>query len=85
MQRLVSDIGGTNARFALVGGDGWPKDEKTLKTKDFPGVVEAATAYLDGRQVDGAVLVVAGPVEDDRITLTNCPWTFSLAETEQAL
>ncbi|MEM7043598.1 MAG: glucokinase, partial [Pseudomonadota bacterium] len=47
--------------------------------------VEAATAYLDGRQVDGAVLVVAGPVEDDRITLTNCPWTFSLAETEQAL
>ena len=85
MQRLVSDIGGTNARFALVGDDGWPADEKTLKTKDFPGVVEAADAYLGGRRVDAAVLVVAGPVEDDRIALTNCPWTFSLAETEKAL
>ncbi len=85
MKRLVSDIGGTNARFALVGDDGWPQDEKTLKTKDFPGVVEAASAYLDGREVDGVVLVVAGPVESDRIALTNCPWRFSLAETKEAL
>ncbi|MEZ5932215.1 MAG: glucokinase [Alphaproteobacteria bacterium] len=85
MQRLVSDIGGTNARFALVGEDGWPRGEKTLKTKDFPGVVEAAVAFLDGRQVDGVVLVVAGPVESDRIALTNCPWAFSLQETGEAL
>ena len=85
MRRLVSDIGGTNARFALVGNDGWPKDEKTLKTKDFPGVVEAAGAFLDGRSVDGVVLVVAGPVESDRIALTNCPWAFSLENTKAAL
>ncbi len=85
MQRLVSDIGGTNARFALVGDDGWPKDEKTLRTKDFPGVVEAASAFLKGRRVDGLVLVVAGPVESDRIALTNCPWTFSLEGTKVAL
>ncbi len=85
MQRLVSDIGGTNARFALVGDDGWPDDEKTLRTKDFPGVVEAASAFLDGRSVEGVVLVVAGPVEDDRIALTNCPWAFSLEETKAAL
>lgn len=85
MQRLVSDIGGTNARFALVGDDGWPKDEKKLKTKDFPGVVEAASAFLEGRRVDGVVLVVAGPVEDDRIALTNCPWAFSQKGTKAAL
>ncbi len=85
MQRLVSDIGGTNARFALVGDDGWPDHEKTLKTRDFPGVVEAASAFLNGRAVDGVVLVVAGPVEGDRIALTNCPWAFSLEETKAAL
>lgn len=85
LQRLVSDIGGTNARFALVGEDGWPYGEKTLKTKDFPGVTEAVAAYLDGCQVDGVVLVVAGPVESDRIALTNCPWAFSLAETKAVL
>ncbi|MEM9440374.1 MAG: glucokinase [Pseudomonadota bacterium] len=85
MQRLVSDIGGTNARFALVDAGGWPEDEMTLQTSDFPGVVEAASAYLAGRRVDGVVLVVAGPVESDQIALTNCPWSFSLNETKRAL
>ncbi len=84
-QRLVTDIGGTNARFALVDGDGRLTDEQILKTEDFPGVVEAATSYLAGRPVDHVVLVVAGPVESDRIALTNCPWTFSLEETKAAL
>lgn len=85
MRRLVSDIGGTNARFALVGEDGRPADEQTLKTRDFPGVVEAARAYLGARVVDSVVLVVAGPVETDRIALTNCPWEFSLEQTKAAL
>lgn len=85
LRRLVSDIGGTNARFALVGDDGLPAHEKTLKTKDFSGVVEAARAYLDGEPVESVVLVVAGPVEQDRIALTNCPWAFSLNETKRAL
>ena len=85
MRRLVSDIGGTNARFALVSDEGWPEHVQTLKTRDFPGVVEAAKAYLDGAVIDGAVLVVAGPVEAERIALTNCPWTFSLDETKAAL
>jgi glucokinase len=85
LRRLVSDIGGTNARFALVDEHGRPAGEKILQTSDFPGVVEAANAYLAGRSVDGVVLVVAGPVESDQIALTNCPWAFSLAETKSAL
>lgn len=85
MQRLVSDIGGTHARFALVDENGWPEGERTLLTKDFPGVVDAAQTFLDGRKADGVVLVVAGPVESDQIALTNCPWTFSLKETRLAL
>ncbi len=85
LQRLVTDIGGTNARFALVDDDGRLSDEQTLKTKDFPGIVEAASSYLDGRSIESAVLVVAGPVESDHIALTNCPWAFSLAETKAAM
>ncbi|MGI9509807.1 MAG: glucokinase [Geminicoccaceae bacterium] len=91
MQRLVSDIGGTNARFALVGDDGLPTDERTLKTKDFPGVVEAARTYLGSKRsepferIQSMVLVVAGPVEQEPITLTNCPWSFSLADIKGAL
>lgn len=85
MKRLVTDIGGTNARFALVDDDGRLADERTLKTKDFPGVVDAATFYLAGRSVDNAVLVVAGPVESDHIALTNCPWAFSLKETKKTM
>lgn len=84
-QRLVSDIGGTNARFALTDDQGELIDERTLKTKDFDGIVDAATAYLDGRPIDSAVLVVAGPVESDDIALTNCPWAFSLQATKKAL
>ena len=85
LRRLVTDIGGTNARFALVDNDGCLTDEQTLKTSDFPGVVEAAMSYLAGRPIDDAVLVVAGPVESDHIALTNCPWAFSLQETKKAL
>ncbi len=60
-------------------------DEKSLRTKDFPGIVDAAKAYLDGRRIHGAVLVVAGPVESDHIALTNCPWAFSLREVKASL
>lgn len=84
-KRLVSDIGGTNARFALADDQGRLTDEQTLRTKDFPSLVDAAMSYLAGREIDHAVLVVAGPVESDRIALTNCPWSFSLEETKDAL
>lgn len=85
LQRLVTDIGGTNARFALVDEEGCLTDEQTLQTKDFPGLVEAAMSYLAGRSIIDAVLVVAGPVESDQIALTNCPWAFSLEATKVAL
>ena len=81
----MTDIGGTNARFALADDEGCLIDETTLKTRDFPGVVEAASHYLGARAVDQAVLVLAGPVESDRISLTNCPWSFSLEEAKQAM
>lgn len=83
--RLVADIGGTHARFALCGPDGEPRDEEWLQVADHPGVVEAARAYLAGRKVADAVFAVATPVDSDRIELTNAPWAFSIRATRDAL
>lgn len=85
MERLIADIGGTHARFALVGSDGRPHDEQKLLVADFPGPVEAARAYLAGREVQDAVLAVATPVDSDWIDLTNAPWGFSVRAVQQAL
>ena len=84
---LIADIGGTNARFALVEG-GEIHGETYLKVADFPGPVEAARHYLEGRgrPPSRAVFAVAGPVTGaDAFELTNHPWKFSISRTRQAL
>ncbi|MFC4729673.1 glucokinase [Coralloluteibacterium thermophilus] len=88
---LVADIGGTNARFALAGGavDVPRLEESTrvLATADFPSLEDAARHYLDevGVRPARAVFAIAGPVIDDRIRMTNCPWVMSLTDTRRAL
>ena len=42
--RLIGDIGGTNARFALVADDGLPSERRTLQVAHYAGLAEAATA-----------------------------------------
>jgi glucokinase len=85
MDRLVADIGGTHARFALAGSDGRTHDEQKLLVADFRGPVEAAHAYLAGRKVRDAVLAVATAVDSDWIDLTNAPWAFSVEAAREAL
>ena len=45
---LVADIGGTNARFALVadGGDGVPIEPRNLICAEYPTLIDAALAGL---------------------------------------
>jgi glucokinase len=75
---LIGDIGGTNARFAiLVDSYAEPKDFPTVQTAQFATIDEAIqTAILDRTSIlpRSAVLAVAGPVEGDEIHLTNCNW-----------
>ncbi|MEM7022579.1 MAG: glucokinase [Pseudomonadota bacterium] len=84
-RRLVADIGGTNARFALTDGSGRPTQDQKLSTSAYAGPVEAVCAYLGGREVDEAVFAMALPVDDDWVQLTNSPWAFSIEATRQAL
>ena len=87
--RLVADIGGTNARFALVApGSTHPQHKRTLLCADFPGPVEAVRHYLaqfDDAVVDEAAFDVATGITGDEIALTNGPWRFSIAATREAL
>lgn len=84
---LIADIGATNARFALSAG-GVYRDERVLKCADYPGVADAARAYLamvGDPEITMAALAVAGPVDGDRVSMTNHPWVFSIEETKRGL
>jgi glucokinase len=77
---LVGDIGGTNARFALVKpGSVTLSHILTLETADFPGIEAAIQCYSRQMGVSGihrACLALACPVTDDDIVMTNNHWVF---------
>lgn len=85
---LVADIGGTNARFALVDG-GVLGTINSYLVEDFAGPAQAVRRFLAdcGREVkiDAAVLAVAGPVEGGRASLTNGVWEFGTGEVAHEL
>jgi glucokinase len=86
---LVADIGGTNARFALVDNSNSTIFEaRSLACADYPTLVDAIKAYLklaDDAKPHRAALSVATPVASDYLTMTNHSWGFSVNETRQAL
>jgi glucokinase len=82
--RLLADIGGTNARFALETGPGTIQAPMTLACADYPRFQDALHAYLAislanyGEQVAHAVIAIANPVDGDAIRMTNHHWAFSI-------
>jgi glucokinase len=82
---LCGDIGGTNARLALV-RDGAMGEVATLAVAEHRDLVSAVRTFLgDHPDVDGALLAVAGPVTDGRCVLTNSGWVVDAAELKPAL
>ncbi len=75
---LIGDIGGTNARFALLlDAYAEPRQFPIVQTAAFKTIDEAIQkTILDQTSVQPrtAVLAVAGPVDGDEIELTNCDW-----------
>lgn len=78
---LVGDIGGTNARLALVTpGEYDLRNIQKLPCADYSTLTEAVQAYLEmvgGERPREACLAFACPVHHDVIKMTNNPWTFS--------
>ena len=85
---LVSDIGGTNARFALAHlKDGAIDIEAptVFHTAEYRILADALAAYLEGKgrpELDAVAVCAAGPVLGEgaaaRIHMTNCPWDVSV-------
>jgi glucokinase len=84
---LLADIGGTNARFALLYGGQIGPVEHT-KVADYATVADAIAAFLTrhaGRgSTDAAILDVAGPIENNRVTLTNSRWTIDADDLQKS-
>jgi glucokinase len=76
---LIGDIGGTNARFALLAHDAAAFDRiPNLETGDYKTMddaIAAAIAERPGARPKTAMLAIAGPIAGDRIRLTNSDWT----------
>jgi glucokinase len=77
--RLIGDIGGTNARFAIA-RDGTHDEPTNIATLDHPSFESAIDAFLDkagaGLTIRDAAFAVAGPVSGDEVVLTNHNWSF---------
>jgi glucokinase len=86
--RLLADIGGTNARFALERAPGRIEDIETLACADHASFVDAVRAYLarhPAEQVRHAIFAIATPIEGDLVRMTNHCWEFSTREARAAL
>jgi len=86
---LVADIGGTNARFALVDIDGVePRHTRVLACSDYHTLVDAVLAYIEDAAVDMPALAsfaIATPVSHDRVVMTNHVWDLSIDDTRNKL
>ena len=81
---LVGDIGGTNARFALVAqGDVRPREIEVLACRDYENLDCAVVDYLQRvgvEEVGQACLAVASPVRGTQVRMTNNHWRFDTEE-----
>ena len=84
---LIGDIGGTNARFALVNlndnDDIKLLEQKTLACVDYANINDAVSSFLsnanvDVKRIETASIAVAGTVESDWFEMTNNHWQFSI-------
>jgi glucokinase len=87
--RLLGDIGGTNARFALVhAGSDQITQEMTLPTGHYADLASASQAYVSqvGQPVvHEACIAIANPIDGDLLRMTNNHWHFSIDATRQQL
>jgi glucokinase len=90
--RLLADIGGTNARFALQAEGSGCADIEVLACRDYDDIGAAMDAYLvraaaRGHATGGirhAAVAIANPVEGDFVSMTNHHWRFSIAALRDA-
>jgi glucokinase len=87
--RLIADIGGTFARFALETAPGRFEHATSLRCAEYPDFHAAISAYVGtlppARQVEHATVAIANPVEGDEVRMVNYHWHFSIEEERERL
>ena len=86
--RLLADIGGTNARFALETAPGEISQIRVYPCAEYPGVEDVLKKYLKDTKVgrvNHAAIAIANPVDGDQVSMTNHNWTFSIEATRRTL
>jgi glucokinase len=86
--RLVADIGGTYARFALEVAPGELAHRANIPCADYPDFHSAVTAYLAGvplRPIRHGAIAIANPVTGDLVRMTNYHWEFSIEQMRERL
>ena len=86
--RLVADIGGTNARFALETAHQVFEKAEVLPCNDYDTIVDAAKEFLKrvgNPEIKYASIAIANPIVGDWVQMTNHHWAFSIETTRQAL
>jgi len=86
--RVIGDIGGTHARFALARHGAYSHVQRSDVTK-YKSLFEAMQDYLaalpPNLKPKVAVIDVAGPVRGDEIKMTNLDWSFSADDMKRRL
>ena len=86
MSVLVADIGGTNARLAIVDALGTVQQLRKFKVKNHAGPEDVLSIYLDeftGPSPEVFCAGVAGPVSHNKVRLTNHNWQIDGRELAQ--
>jgi glucokinase len=87
---LVGDVGGTNARFAIVDTSGpalWRVRQRQIFTQNFPTFSAALRNYAEQAGIAAipaaAAIAVAGPVTEGTARFTNRGWEISEEELKK--
>ncbi len=89
--RLIADIGGTFARFALEVAPHVFEQRASLRCADFSDFYAAVTAYIGGlvgvaqSAIRHAAVAIANPVAGDEVRMTNYHWQFSIEKMRERL
>jgi glucokinase len=86
--RLVADIGGTNARFAIIESPGAaPTHLRSMRCADHAGPAEALQAWqadTGAAPPQVAAFGIATPLTGDQVAMTNHRWQFSIGALRAA-
>ncbi|TRX56821.1 glucokinase [Thalassomonas sp. M1454] len=88
---IVADIGGTNLRVGIVQPDGSVANLELFQCEEYSSLKSVLDLYLTNQNIDTSVtktnacLAIACPVDQDLISMTNLPWSFSKSELKADL